>query len=141
MQDTWLPGYHVLAAALLKVCGLWSLGTLKMLGAALGLATLAAVYALAPNGRQGRLAVALLALNPVFLFTTGSAVVEPLLTALLTAGALAGGRGRMKLAALFAVLAGVTATKAWIWIGAVVVFVIAERGTKWFRVPHTERSV
>ena len=141
MQDTWLPGYHVLAAGVLKIFGLWSLGALKALGALIGLATLACVYALAPNGRQGRLAVALLALNPVFLFTTGSAVVEPLLTALLTAGALAAVRGRMKLAALFAVLAGVTATKAWIWIGAVVVFVIAERGTKWFRVPHTERSV
>lgn len=125
MQDTWLPGYHVLAAAVLKLFGLWSLGALKALGAALGLATLALVYALAPNGRQGRLAVALLVLNPVFLFTSGSAVVEPLMTTLLTAGALAAVRGRMKLAAALAALACVTATKAWIWIGAAIVVAIA----------------
>jgi glycosyl transferase family 2 len=132
MQDSWLPGYHLLAAAVLKIFGLWSLGALKALGAAIGLATLAFVYALAPNGRQGRLAVALLVLNPVFLFTSGSSVVEPLLTSLLTAGALAAVRGRMKLAALLAALACVTATKAWIWIGAAVVFAIAEQGLKRF---------
>ncbi|HEY2599345.1 MAG TPA: glycosyltransferase [Candidatus Dormibacteraeota bacterium] len=132
MQDTWLPGYHVLAAAVLKLSGLWSFGALKMLGAAMGLATLAAVYFLAPNGRQGRLAVALLALNPVFLFTSGSAVVEPLMTALLTAGGLAAVRGRMKLAAALAALACVTATKAWIWIGAAVVYTLAEQGLKRF---------
>ena len=141
MQDTWLPGYHVLAAAVLKIFGLWSLGALKVLGAAMGLATLAFVYALAPNGRQGRLAVALLALNPVFLFTSGSAVVEPLLTSLLTAGALAAVRGRMKLAALLATLACVTATKAWIWIGAVVAFVIAEQGLKRFRGAVEEKTL
>jgi hypothetical protein len=119
MEDTWLPGYHVLAAAVLQTFGLWQLGALKALGALLGLVTLACVYALAPNARQARLAVVLLALNPVFLFTSGSAVVEPLLTALLTAGALAAIRGRMKVAALLAVLACLTATKAWIWIAAV----------------------
>ena len=127
MQDTWLPVYHVLAAGVLKIFGLWSLGALKVMGALIGLATLACVYALAPNGRQGRLAVALLALNPVFLFTSGSAVVEPLLTALLTGGALAAARGRMKLAALLAMLACATATKAWIWIGAIALFVVVER--------------
>jgi len=141
MQDTWLPGYHVLAAALLKVFGLWSLGTLKMLSAALGLATLAAVYALAPNGRQGRLAVALLALNPVFLFTSGSAVVEPLMTALLTAGGLAAVRGRMKLAATLAALACVTATKSWIWVGAAVAFALAQEGFRRFPLKRRERSV
>jgi cellulose synthase/poly-beta-1,6-N-acetylglucosamine synthase-like glycosyltransferase len=130
MQDTWLPGYHVLAAVVLKVFGLWSLGALKALGAALGLTTLALVYSLAPNGRQARLAVALLALNPVFLFTSGSAVVEPLMTALLTGGALAAVRGRMKLAAALAALACVTATKAWIWIGAVVVYAAVEQAIK-----------
>jgi cellulose synthase/poly-beta-1,6-N-acetylglucosamine synthase-like glycosyltransferase len=118
MEDTWLPGYHVLGAAVLHVFGLWQLGALKALGALLGLVTLSCVYALAPSARQARLAVALLALNPVFLFTSGSAVVEPLLTALLTAAALAAVRGRMKLGALLAVLACVTATKAWIWIAA-----------------------
>ncbi len=89
MEDTWLPGYHVLAAGVLWLFGWSQLGALKAMGALLGVFTLACVYALAPNVRQARLAVALLALNPVFLFTSGSAVVEPLLTALLTGAALA----------------------------------------------------
>lgn len=119
MQDTWLPAYHVLAAAVLHVFGLWQLGALKVLSALLGIATLACVYGIAPTARQGRLAVILLALNPVFLFTSGSAVVEPLLTALLAGAALAAVRGRMKVAALLAALAMLTSTKAWIWIAAV----------------------
>jgi cellulose synthase/poly-beta-1,6-N-acetylglucosamine synthase-like glycosyltransferase len=126
MEDTWLPGYHVLAAAVLHLFGLWQLGALKALGALLGLVSLSCVYALAPNARQARLAVVMLALNPVFLFTSGSAVVEPLLTALLTAAALAAVRGRLKLGALLAVLACVTATKAWIWIAAVTGFAALE---------------
>ncbi len=141
MQDTWLPGYHLLAAAVLRVFGLWQMGALKVLGALLGLATLACVYALAPSGRQGRLAVALLVLNPVFLFTSGSTVVEPLLTALLTGAALAAVRGRMRVAALLALLACFTATKAWIWIGAVVVFVVVEGGMKKFHLPFGERGL
>jgi hypothetical protein len=127
MEDTWLPGYHVLAAAVLHVFGLWQLGALKALGALLGVVTLACVYGLAPNVRQGRLAVVLLLLNPVFLFTSGSAVVEPLLTALLVGGALAAVQRRMRLAALLAALAAVTATKAWIWVAAVVGFVVVEQ--------------
>jgi cellulose synthase/poly-beta-1,6-N-acetylglucosamine synthase-like glycosyltransferase len=126
MQDTWLPGYHLLAAAVLWVFGIPQLLALKVLGALIGLGTLACVYALAPNGRQGRLAVALLALNPVFLFTSGSTVVEPLLTALITGMALAAVRGRMKLAGFLAVLACLTATKAWIWIGAIAGFTALE---------------
>jgi cellulose synthase/poly-beta-1,6-N-acetylglucosamine synthase-like glycosyltransferase len=126
MEDTWLPAYHVLAAAVLRTFGLWQLGALKSLGALLGLVTLACVYAIAPNMRQARLAVALLALNPVFLFTSGSAVVEPLLTAILTGAALAAVRGRMTLAALLAALACLTATKAWIWVAAVVGFTMVE---------------
>jgi len=126
MQDTWLPGYHILAAAVLRLFGLWPLGALKALGALIGVVTLACVYALAPNGRQARLAVALLALNPVFLFTSGSAVAEPLLTALLMVGALAAAQRRMKLAALVAVLACITATKAWIWIAAVAAIGVVE---------------
>ena len=126
MEDTWLPAYHVLAAAVLRVFGLWQLGALKALGALIGLVTLSCVYALAPNTRQARLAVALLALNPVFLFTSGSAVVEPLLTALLTGAALAAVRARMKVAALLAALACLTATKAWIWIAAVAGFAAVE---------------
>lgn len=119
MEDTWLPGYQMLAAAVLHVFGLWQLGALKVMSAVLGVITVACVYALAPNQRQSRIAVALLALNPVFLFTSGSAVVEPLLTALLTSAALAAVRGKMKVAALLAALACATSTKAWIWVGAV----------------------
>jgi glycosyl transferase family 2 len=126
MQDTWLPGYHLLAAAVLQSAGLWQMGALKVMGALLGLITLACVYALAPSGRQGRLAVALLVLNPVFLFTSSSTVVEPLLTTLLTGMALAAVRGRMKVAGLLAVLACLTATKAWIWIGAIAGFAALE---------------
>ena len=127
MEDTWLPGYHLLAGAILRVFGLWQLGALKTLGALLGLATLACVYCIAPNVRQGRLAVILLALNPVFLFTSGSAVVEPLMTALLVGAALAATRRHMRLAAVLAALAAVTATKAWIWIGAVIGVLVIEQ--------------
>ncbi|OLC14306.1 MAG: hypothetical protein AUH32_06035 [Actinobacteria bacterium 13_1_40CM_66_12] len=127
MEDTWLPGYHVLAAAVLRVFGLWQLGALKVLGAMLGLATLTCVYWIAPNVRQGRLAVILLALNPVFLFTSGSAVVEPLMTALLAGASLAAIKRKMRLAALLAALAAVTATKAWIWIGAAVGVLVLEQ--------------
>src|SRR5207245_982077 len=69
----------------------------------------------------------LLALNPIFLFRSGSAVVEPLLTTLLIGAALAAMRGRLRLAALLAALAAITATKAWIWIGAAVAFVVIEQ--------------
>ena len=127
MEDTWLPGYHLLAGAVLHVSGLWQLGALKALGALLGLATLASVYRIAPTVRQGRMAVILLVLNPVFLFTSGSAVVEPLLTALLVGAALAAVQRHMRLAALLAALAAVTATKAWIWIGAVLAVVVIEQ--------------
>ncbi len=127
MEDTWLPGYHVLAAAVLRVFGLWQLGVLKVLGALLGLATLTCVYWIAPNVRQGRLAVILLALNPVFLFTSGSAVVEPLMTALLAGASLAAIKRNVRLAALLAALATLTATKAWIWIGAAVAVLVLEQ--------------
>ncbi|HUE69201.1 MAG TPA: hypothetical protein VMP38_13510 [Candidatus Acidoferrum sp.] len=126
MEDTWLPGYHVLAAGVLHVFGLWQLGALKVMSALFGAATAACVYALAPNRRQGLLAAALLVLNPVFLYTSGSAVVEPMLTAMLSAAALAAVRGRMKVAAMLAALAAVTSTKAWIWIAAVVAFAVVE---------------
>ena len=126
MEDTWLPGYHVLAAAVLRLFGLWQLGALKTMGALLGLATAACVYSLAPNPRQARVAVVLLVLNPVFLFTSGSAVVEPLLTALLVGAAVAAVRGRTKLAALLAALACMTSTKSWIWLIAAVGFALLE---------------
>src|SRR6266849_3747855 len=127
MEDTWLPGYHVLAAAILRLFGFWQLGALKALGALLGLATLACVYFIAPNVRQGRLAVIMLVLNPVFLFTSGSAVVEPLMTALLVGGALAAVRRRMRLAGLLATFAAITATKAWIWIIAAIAVIVVEQ--------------
>ncbi|MGH7764328.1 MAG: glycosyltransferase [Candidatus Dormibacteraceae bacterium] len=126
MEDTWLPGYHVLAAAVLRIVGLSQLGALKAMSALLGLSTVAFVYALAPSVRQGRMAAVLLLLNPVFLFTSGSAVVEPLLTSLLTGAALAAARGRMKIAAALAAAACVTSTKAWIWIGAIATFALLE---------------
>src|SRR5439155_620862 len=37
MQDTWLPAYHVLAAAVLRLFGIWELPALKALNAALGM--------------------------------------------------------------------------------------------------------
>jgi cellulose synthase/poly-beta-1,6-N-acetylglucosamine synthase-like glycosyltransferase len=127
MEDTWLPGYHLVAAAVLRVFGLWQLGALKVLGALLGLATLTCVYWIAPNVRQGRLAVVLLALNPVFLFTSGSAVVEPLMTAFLAGAALAAIKRHMRLAAVLAAFAAITATKAWIWIGVAVGVLVSEQ--------------
>ncbi|HKW08209.1 MAG TPA: glycosyltransferase [Candidatus Dormibacteraeota bacterium] len=126
MEDTWLPGYSVLAAGVLHVFGLWQLGALKAMSALFGVATAACVYALAPNRRQGLLAAALLVLNPVFLFTSGSAVVEPMLTALISGAALAAIRGRVKLAALLAAFAVTTSTKAWIWLAAVIAFAAIE---------------
>jgi cellulose synthase/poly-beta-1,6-N-acetylglucosamine synthase-like glycosyltransferase len=126
MQDTWLPGYQVLAAAVLHVFGLWHIDLLKIMSAIFGIATAACVYALAPNARQARIAVALLVLNPVFLFTSGSAVVEPMLTALLMGAALAATRERMKLAALLAALACLTSTKAWIWVIAAAALALVE---------------
>jgi cellulose synthase/poly-beta-1,6-N-acetylglucosamine synthase-like glycosyltransferase len=126
MEDTWLPGYHLLAAGVLHVFGLWQLGALKVMSALFAAATAACVYALAPNRRQGVLGAALLVLNPVFLFTSGSAVVEPMLTALLSGAALAAVRGRLKVAATLAALSVVTSTKAWIWVAAVVAFALVE---------------
>lgn len=141
MEDTWLPGYHLLAAAVLRTFGLWQLGALKALGAMLGLVTAACVYALAPNPRQARLAVVLLVFNPVFLFTSGSAVVEPLVTALLMAAALAASRSRMKLAALLALLACATSTKAWIWVGAAAAFGLVETLRSRRRIPAVAWAV
>jgi cellulose synthase/poly-beta-1,6-N-acetylglucosamine synthase-like glycosyltransferase len=133
MEDTWLPGYHLLAAAILRVVGLWSIDALRLAGVAIGAVTLGVVYKLAPNQRQGRLAVALLALNPVFLFTASATVAEPLMTALLSGAALAALRARMKLAALLAVLACATSTKAWIFLGAAAVMAAVDLASPWLR--------
>jgi len=137
MDDTWLPGYSFIAAAVLRVFGLWHIGMLRVMGVAFGVLTLAAVYRLAANKRQSRLAVALLALNPIFLFTASTTVVEPMLTALLTGAGLAATRSRWKLAAALALLACATSTKAWIFAGVVaglwlveqLVLLLPRRGT------------
>lgn len=118
MQDTWLPGYQVLAAAVLKAFGLWRLDLLKVLGALIGLGVLALVHQLAPNRRQARIAVLLLVLNPVFLLVSTDAVAEPLLTLLLLAAALAGVRRRSVPAAALCLGACLVGTKAWLFIGA-----------------------
>ncbi|HEX9485948.1 MAG TPA: glycosyltransferase, partial [Gemmatimonadales bacterium] len=119
MEDSWLPGYSFVAAAALRVFGLWNLEALRILGVAFGMITLALVYRLAANERQSRLAVALLALNPIFLFTATTTVVEPMLTALLTGAGLAATRSRWKLAASLALLACATSTKAWLFVAVV----------------------
>src|SRR5260370_33591836 len=49
MEDTWLPGYHVLAAAVLRVFGLWQPGPLQILSALSWLAPVLCAFALAPN--------------------------------------------------------------------------------------------
>jgi cellulose synthase/poly-beta-1,6-N-acetylglucosamine synthase-like glycosyltransferase len=116
MQDTWLPAYQVLAAGLLKVTGLWNLWLLKLLNVVLGLVTLVLVHRLAGSQRRGRLAVALLGLNPVFLLTATTAVAEPLLVVCLLGSVAAAQAGRHGLAATMAALACLTGTKAWLWL-------------------------
>ena len=134
MEDTWLPGYHVVAAALLKVFGLWNVGALRLAGVAIALVTLALVYAMAPTRRQGVTAGALLALNPVFHFTSTETVAEPLTTALLCGAALAAVRARWKTAAVVAALACATSTKAWIFVAvAAAALLIPTPGVNWGR--------
>ena len=130
MEDTWLPGYHLVAAAVLRGFGLWSIDALRLAGVAMGLATLGFVYRLAPTARQGALAVGLLVLNPVFLFTTSDTVAEPLMTALLCGAGLAAVRSRMKSAAVLALLACAVSTKAWIPVGVGVGGVVAAAGLR-----------
>jgi cellulose synthase/poly-beta-1,6-N-acetylglucosamine synthase-like glycosyltransferase len=121
MQDTWLPAYHVLAALVLKVFGLWQIGALKAVDVLLGVATMAFTYRLAGTRRRGLVAVALLALNPIFILTSTQAVAEPLLVACLLAAVWAASAGRLRAAAILACLACLTGTKAWIWLGCVLV--------------------
>jgi hypothetical protein len=127
MEDTWLPAYHLLAGAILKVVGIREIGWLKAVNIGFGLASLALVYRLAGNPRRGRFAVLLLGLNPIFWLTATSVVAEPLLTALLLAATAAAMSGRTRLAAVLAVLACLTGTKAWIWLVAAAAIPIAER--------------
>jgi len=127
MEDSWLPAYHLFGAAVLSVFGLWNLAALKAANAGLAVLTLVAVLRLAGSPRRGRVAVFLLATNPVFLLTAGSVVAEPLLTLELTAAALAAVSRRLGLAAVLAAAACLTGTKAWLWIGVAAVAVLAPR--------------
>ena len=140
MEDTWLPGYQLLAAGLLKLFGVWQLGVLKGASALLALATLAMVNALAPSRRAGRLAVLLCALNPIFWMTATSTVAEPLLTALLMGATAAAVAGRLRSAALLALLACLTGTKAWLWVIALVAVYLLERALA-ARRPSTRPAV
>ena len=126
MQDTWLPAYHVLGALVLRLFGTWQLGALKALDVLIGVVTLAITYRLAGTRRRGLIAVALLALNPIFVLTATSAVAEPLLVLFLLAAAAAASERRFGLAAVFACLACLTGTKAWLWLGCVLVVLGAE---------------
>jgi cellulose synthase/poly-beta-1,6-N-acetylglucosamine synthase-like glycosyltransferase len=126
MQDTWLPAYHVLGAAVLRVAGIWQLGALKAVNVGLGVATLGLVYRLAGARGRGLIAVALLALNPIFVLTTTQAVAEPLLVLFLVAAVAAAYERRLGLAAIFACLACLTGTKAWLFLGCVLVVLVAE---------------
>lgn len=119
MQDTWLPAYHVLGALVLHLFGTWQLGALKSLDALIGVATLAITYRLAGTHRRGLIAVALLALNPIFVLTATSAVAEPLLVLFLLAAVAAANERRLGMATILACLACLTGTKSWLWLGCV----------------------
>lgn len=134
MEDSWLPGYHLLAAGVLRLFGLWNLGALKAANVALALATMAMVMRLAGSRRRGRLAAFLLATNPIFLLTASSVVAEPLLTAELTAAALAAVWGRLGVAAALAAAACLTGTKAWLWM------LVAAGALLLERMPRTARG-
>ncbi|HEY8642176.1 MAG TPA: glycosyltransferase [Candidatus Dormibacteraeota bacterium] len=133
MEDSWLPAYHLFGAGVLSVFGLWNLAALKAANVGLAVLTLVAVLRLAGSPRRGRVAVFLLATNPVFLLTAGSVVAEPLLTLELTAAALAAVSRRLGLAALLAAAACLTGTKAWLWVGVALVALVAPRlaGARW----------
>lgn len=133
MQDTWLPAFQVIAAALLKVFGLWQLAPLKAFNIGASILSLGLVYRLAGGRRRGVFAVLLLAVNPIFLLTSSTVVAEPLLLAALLGAVVAVREGRTALAAALMCLACLTGTKAWLWLGALVV-VIAVARIAWERI-------
>ena len=116
MEDTWLPGYHVAAGAVLRAAGLWQIGALRAFSAACAVVTLALLFRIAGGGGKGVLAVLLVALNPIFLLTATSVVAEPLLTLGLIGATAAALEDRRLLAALLALAACLVATKAWLWL-------------------------
>lgn len=120
MEDTWLPAYQVLAAGVLRLAGTWNLGALRGLSVALSLVALLLTQRLAGSGRRGRIAVAFLALNPIFLLTGTEAVAEPLLLVFVLGAALALKERRPRTAAVLAALACLTGTKAWLWLAIAV---------------------
>ena len=126
MQDTWLPAYHLVAALVLRVFGIWQIGALKSVDVVLGVATLIVTYRIAGSRRRGMVAVMLLALNPIFILTTTQAVAEPLLVLFLLSAVWAANAGRVGLAAVLGCLACLTGTKAWIWLGCVVAVLAVE---------------
>ena len=116
MEDTWLPGYHVLAGAILKLLGTGQIGALRAFSAACALLTLALLFRIAGGGGKGAVAVLLLALNPIFLLTGTSVVAEPLLTLALVGATAAALEDRRRPAAALAVAACLIGTKAWLWL-------------------------
>jgi hypothetical protein len=127
MEDSWLPAYHLLGAAVLWLFGLWNLAALKATNVGLALLTLVLVMRLAGSPRRGRVAAFLLVTNPVFLLTAGSVVAEPMLTLELTAAALAAVSSRLGLGALLAAAACLTGTKAWLWVLVAALAMLAPR--------------
>jgi hypothetical protein len=127
MQDTWLPAYHVLAALVLRVTGTWQLGALKAVDVLLAVGTLGVTYRLAGSRRRGLVAVTLLALNPIFVLTSTEAVAEPLLVLLLLGAAAS---RRLGPAAALGGLACLTGTKAWLWLGCLLVVQLVEWGVR-----------
>ncbi len=120
MEDSWLPAYQLLAAGLLTAAGTWNLDALRSLSIGLSVAALLLTQRLAGGGRRGRVAAALLVLNPIFLLTGTEAVAEPLLLVFVLGSALALQERRPRTAAGLAALACLTGTKAWLWLAIAV---------------------
>src|SRR5207245_1359627 len=92
-------GYAALSSSR-WLLGIWELPALKAVNAALGIGVLALTYRLAGNSRRGLAAVALLALNPIFLLTSTTAVAEPLLLVGLLGTVVGVKEGRPRIAAI-----------------------------------------
>ncbi|MHB8573307.1 MAG: glycosyltransferase [Candidatus Dormibacteria bacterium] len=118
MEDTWLPGWQLVGAGLLRLTGLHHLDVLRWTALLCAFSTVLITHRLAGGGRRGRMAALLLGLNPVFLLTATSATSEPLLTLALAGAILAAARSRWTLALAVAGLACLTGIKAWLWLGA-----------------------
>jgi hypothetical protein len=69
--------------------------------------------------------VALLALNPIFLLTSTTAVAEPLLLVGLLGAVVGVMEGKPRLASVCGCLAVMTGTKAWLWLACLALVVVA----------------